>query len=64
MKPSELRDLSIEELEAEIHRLKEELFSMRFKHKVQTLPNPLRLRIIRREIARALTILNEKKIRR
>lgn len=64
MKSSELRELSQEELETEIHRLKEELFSLKFKHKTQPLSNPLKIRTLRRDIARAITIQNEKKIRR
>lgn len=60
MKAAELRQFSQEELDAEIHRLKEELFSLKFKHKAQPLPNPLKLRTLRRDIARALTIRAEK----
>lgn len=60
MKTSELRELSEDELSAEIHRLKEEFFSINFKHKAQPLPNPLKLRTLRKEIARALTIQNER----
>jgi large subunit ribosomal protein L29 len=64
MKSSELRELSPEELESEVHRIGEELFSLKFKHKTQPLSNPLKLRSLRRDIARALTTQNEKKIRR
>lgn len=64
MKLSELRELTIEELYSELHRLREELFSLRFKHKTQRTSNPLRLRTARRDVARILTIINEKEIRR
>ncbi|MBI4722070.1 MAG: 50S ribosomal protein L29 [Candidatus Stahlbacteria bacterium] len=60
MKPSELRELSIPEVETEIHRLSEELFSIKFKHKAQPVANPLKIRTLRREIARAITIKLEK----
>jgi large subunit ribosomal protein L29 len=65
MKASELRLLKDEELEGELHKLKEELFSLRCRDKkTNPLSNPLKLRIIRREIARILTIQHEKKIKR
>ena len=60
MKAVELRELSILEVEGEIHRLKEELFSLKFKHKAQPVSNPLKIRTLRREIAMALTIKLEK----
>lgn len=59
MKSEELHQLTIEELDAELHKLKEELFSLRFKPKEQ-INNPLRFRTLRKEIARILTIKNEK----
>ncbi len=64
MKPKELRQLSTEELDTELHNLQEELFSLEFKHKTQRVSNPLKIRTTRRDIARVLTIKNEKKIRR
>ncbi len=64
MKPKELRQLSIEELGSELHNLKEELFSLKFKHKTQRVSNPLKIRTARRDIARLLTIKYEKEIRR
>ncbi len=64
MKPKELRQLSVEELDSELHNLKEELFSLKFKHKTQRVSNPLKIRTARRDIARLLTIKYEKEIRR
>ncbi len=64
IKPKELRQLSVEELESELHNLKEELFSLKFKHKTQRVSNPLKIRTVRRDIARLLTIKYEKEIRR
>ncbi len=64
MKPKEMRQLSVEELNLEFHNLREELFSLKFKHKTQRVSNPLKIRTVRRDIARLLTIKNEKEIRR
>jgi len=59
VKTSELKDLTVEELDVKLHDLREELFSLRFKHKTQSIANPLKLRTLKREIARVLTCLAE-----
>ncbi|MDI6839341.1 MAG: 50S ribosomal protein L29 [bacterium] len=63
MKAKELRELLPDELDSKLHELREELFSLRFKHKTQSISNPLKLRTLRRDIARVLTIKHEKEIR-
>ncbi len=60
MKPFELRELSDEELLRKYFELSDEYFKLRIRKVTETLPNPLRLRIIRKEIARVLTILRER----
>lgn len=60
MKASELRQMTLEELRATLSELKEEYFKLRIRRATEELPNPLRLRILRRDIARAITILKEK----
>ncbi len=60
MKPSELRELTDEELLKRYGDLKEEYFNLRMRKVIETLPNPLRLRVIKRDIARLLTILKER----
>jgi large subunit ribosomal protein L29 len=60
-KPKELRDLSAAELAEKIAGWDEELFNLRFQAKMGQLQNPLRLRIVRRDIARAQTVLKEKR---
>ncbi len=55
-----LREMTVEELGTRLHELKEELFSLRFRHKSQKLANPLKLRELRRQIARLNTIVKEK----
>lgn len=59
-KASELRDLSTEELQTKVSDLKKELFNLRFQQAMGQIENPMRLRLIRREIARTTTILKEK----
>lgn len=59
-RPAELRDLSPEELGAKVADLKKELFNLRFQQAMGQIENPMRLRILRKEIARTKTILKEK----
>jgi large subunit ribosomal protein L29 len=61
MKANEIRELSVEEILKKVDGLEEEFFNLRFQAKMGQLTNPLQLRYIRRDIARAKTILNEKK---
>jgi large subunit ribosomal protein L29 len=60
MKPSELRELSLEELGAKSQELRRELFSARVRHATGQLENTARLRQLRRDVARVETILREK----
>ncbi|HLE40664.1 MAG TPA: 50S ribosomal protein L29 [Nitrospirota bacterium] len=57
---STLRDLSTEELQAKAAELKKEMFNLRFQQAMGQIENPMRLRLLRKEIARAKTILKEK----
>ena len=56
----ELKDLSSEELLAKAADLKKELFNLRVQQAMGQIENPMRLRILRREIARTKTVLREK----
>ena len=58
-KTSELRDLSVEEIEQRLTETNEELFNLRFQHATGQLENYRRLRELRRDIARLKTILRE-----
>ena len=60
MKASEIREMSVEELNKKLADLKEELFNLRFQNAVNQLDNPHRMNEVRRDIARVLTILHEK----
>jgi len=59
MKSSELRDLSIEELQKKLVDFKEELFSLRFQMVTGQLGNFMRIKEVKRNIARVKTILRE-----
>ncbi len=61
MKPSKFREQGVPELEAEQSRLEEQIFKLRFQNAVGQLDNALKLRIVRRDLARVKTILNEKR---
>jgi large subunit ribosomal protein L29 len=60
MKPNELRDMSVEDLETRLGELTEEGFRLRFRSATESIENPMRFRAIRRDIARIKTILEEK----
>lgn len=62
MKASKLRDLSMKEISLKVDDLKQELFNLRFQLATGQLDNPLRIRQVRKDIARAKTILREMEI--
>jgi large subunit ribosomal protein L29 len=59
MKPSQVRELSADEITARIKELERERFNLEFRGATQPLEDPLRLRVIRRDIARLKTVLRE-----
>jgi large subunit ribosomal protein L29 len=61
MKAKQLRELSKGELNKKCMDLRRELMQARFAHVKQELKNPLKIRFLRREIARILTIIGEEK---
>lgn len=63
MKARELRELTTEELKRKVEDWKQELFNLRFQQATGQLDNPMRLREIRRNIARAKTILRERELK-
>ena len=60
MKARQLRDLSNDELERKLHETRQELFNLRFQAATGSLENTARLRLAKREIARILTIRNDR----
>ena len=59
MKTTELRDLSVEELQKKMLDFKDQLFSLRFQMVTGQLGNPMVLKEVRHNIARVKTILRE-----
>ena len=62
MRPDEIRAMSSEELVRKLDDLKEELFTLRFQMATAQLENPMRIREVRRDIARVKTILREREL--
>ena len=62
MKVFELREKSREELTDLLDGLYKEIFNLRLRRGAQKLPNPLRLRMLRRNIARIKTVTKEDKL--
>ncbi|MFN4131758.1 MAG: 50S ribosomal protein L29 [Caldimicrobium sp.] len=62
MKAKELRELSLPELKEKLSELRQELFNLRFQKSIHRLENPMKIRNIRRDIARVLTIIKEKEL--
>ncbi|MDQ2091938.1 50S ribosomal protein L29 [Marimonas arenosa] len=60
MNASELREKSVDQLKDELANLKKESFNLRFQLATNQLENPARMRDVKRDTARVLTILNEK----
>ena len=60
MKPTELRELPDEELLSRLEIQKEELFNLRFQAATGQLDNPMRVKDVRHDIARILTVLRDR----
>ena len=60
MKTAELRDKSIDELNARERDLNEQLFKLRFQRATGRIENPNKIREVKREIARIKTLLSER----
>lgn len=58
---TEIRELSSEELQGRLRDLKQEALNLRLQQSTGQLENSARLRLVRREVARVLTVLNERK---
>jgi large subunit ribosomal protein L29 len=60
MDVAELRDLSVDELEARAKEIEDQLFRMRIQQSLGQLDAPLKLRFTRRDLARIKTVITEK----
>ncbi len=58
MKASELRNMSAAELTNKLKELKAELFNLRFQHAINQLENPMRIKAVKKDIARVNTALS------
>ncbi len=59
MKASEIREMSVDELNEKLSSLKEELFALRFQLAINQLDNTARLKAVKKDIARIKTTLRE-----
>lgn len=62
MKAEELRELDAEELSGRLKGARRELYELRFKMAVGQLDNPRQIGIVRKDIARILTIVHERRL--
>jgi large subunit ribosomal protein L29 len=60
MRADDIRGLSDEDVASRVAELERERFNLRFKSGTQTLEDPLRLRVVRKELARLKTIVRER----
>ncbi|GHU87073.1 50S ribosomal protein L29 [Clostridia bacterium] len=59
MKVQQFRDMTEVEVTRKLADLKKELFNLRMQHAINQLDNPMRIKEVKRDIARAQTILKE-----
>lgn len=62
MKASEIRELTNKELKAKLKDLKAELFNLRFQLAINQLENPMRIKAVKKDIARVQTILRQNEL--
>ena len=62
MELKKMRDLTEVELNTELDKMKKELFNLRFQHVTGQLENPVKMRELKRDIARVKTIIREKEL--
>ena len=62
MKAKDLKTKTAEELNKQLIDLKDELFKLRFQHAINQLENPMRIKAVKKDIARVKTILKEQEL--
>ncbi|MFS8523355.1 MAG: 50S ribosomal protein L29 [Limnochordales bacterium] len=62
MRADEVRELTDEELDRKLAELKEELFNLRFQLATGQLDNPMRIKAVRKDIARIHTVKREREL--
>ncbi len=63
MKAEEIREMTSEELQKKLADLKAELFNLRFQLATGQLDNPVRVKAVRKDLARVKTILHERELK-
>jgi large subunit ribosomal protein L29 len=63
MKAEKMREMSVPELEQMLRELEEEKFNLEFRLSTQKPENPLRIRTVRREMARVRTVLRQNELK-
>ncbi len=63
MELNKIREMTDLELNAELDKMKQELFNLRFQHVTGQLENPVKMRELKRDIARVKTIMREKELK-
>ena len=64
MKLEKIREMTETELNNEVKKLKNELFNLRFQHVTGHLENPIKMRDVKKEIARVKTVIREKELKK
>ena len=62
MKIKEIRDMASAELSGKLRELKEELFNLRFQNATNQLENPMRIAVVKKDIAKVMTVLKEQEL--
>ena len=62
MNAKEIREKTVEELKKQLADLKKELFHLRFQHAINQLDNPTRINVVKKDIARVMTVIREKEL--
>lgn len=62
MELNKMREMTAVELNAELETMKKELFNLRFQHVTGQLENPVKMREVKKNIARIKTIIREKEL--
>ena len=62
MKTKEIREMSSDKLENELNELKSELFKLKFSLAVNGLENPMKIKQVKRDIARIKTVLKQREL--
>ena len=62
MKIKEIRDMASQELQDKLRELKEEMFNLRFQNATNQLENPMRIAVVRKDIAKVMTVIKENEL--